>query len=159
MGTSLFESNLKNLSENTSEKPDNWQLIKKYYDERNVDLLAKELLKVDPTSRICGAEINTIEAAKSKKWLDLQNLIFLVSDTEAGRETGKVLKKYYERRDDLRLKNVEVKGVENLQDPSPKKFKTLGLRNLVRVIGNYINQWGIKNCAIDATGGYKAQIA
>lgn len=159
VGTSLFENNLKNLSENTVGKPNNWQLIKKYYDVKNFDLLAKELLKVDPTSRICGAEINTIEAAKSKKWLNLQNLIFLVSDTDAGRETGKLLKKYYAQRNDLTLKNVEVEEIKNLQDPEPKKFKTVGLRNLVRVIGFYLDKFGVKNCAIDATGGYKAQIA
>lgn len=159
VGTSLFESNLKNLSENTPDRPSNWQLIKKYYDEKNLDLLAKELSKVDPTSRVCGAEINTIEAAKSKKWLDLHNLVFLVSDTEAGHETGMTLKKYYGHRNDLDLKNVEVKEIENLQDPHPKKFKTVGLRNLVRVIGDYLNKYGTNKCAIDATGGYKAQIA
>jgi putative CRISPR-associated protein (TIGR02619 family) len=159
VGTSLFDSNLKNLSEKTLEKPENWQLIKKYYDEKKLKLLAKELLKVYPNLRICGAEINTIEAAKSKKWLNLENLIFLVSDTDAGRDTGKVLEYYYKQRTDLKLKNVEVKDIENLQDPEPKKFKTIGLRNLVSTIGDYLSRFGTENCAIDATGGYKAQIA
>ncbi len=65
VGTSLFESNLKNLSHTTADKPTNWGSIKKYYDEQNYVLLANELLKIDPNSRICGAEINTIEAAKT----------------------------------------------------------------------------------------------
>lgn len=159
VGTSLFESNLKNLSESTPDKPENWEFIKKYYEQKNLDLLAKELLNVDPNARICGAEINTIEASKTKKWLELENIIFLISDTEAGRQTGQVLKKYYEGRPDLNLKNVLVREVEKLQDPEPRKFKTEGLRNLVRAIGEYLQRFGIQSCAIDATGGYKAQIA
>lgn len=159
VGTSLFESNLKNLSENTPDRPENWQLIKKYFDSNNYKQLANELLKVDPNSRICGAEINTIEAAKSKKWLNLENLIFLISDTDAGRKTGEVLENYFLLREDLHLKIIEKKEIENLQDPEPKKFKTIGLRNLVRVMGVYLKRFGINNCAIDATGGYKAQIA
>lgn len=159
VGTSLFENNLKNLSVETLGKPENWELIKRYYEEKNINLLAIELLKVDPSSRICGAEINTIEEAKSKRWLDLQNLIFLVSDTTAGNDTGNLLKRYYEKRKDLNLRNIEIQKVEHLQDTEPKKFKTLGLRNLVRSIGDYLKRFGIENCAIDATGGYKAQIA
>lgn len=159
VGTSLFESNLKNLSENTQGKPDNWNFIKQYFLEGNLKLIADELLKIDPSSRICGAEINTIEAAKTKKWLSLENLIFLVSDTESGRNTGKVLEYYYSQRKDFNLKNIEVKVIDYLQDAEPQKFKTIGLRNLVRVIGEYISKFGAKNCSIDATGGYKAQIA
>jgi len=159
VGTSLFESNLKNLSESSPNLPPNWRALKKYFEEKNYPLLAKELLKVDPNHRICGAEINTIEAAKIKEWLRIENLIFLVSDTEAGRDTGKVLKYYFEQRGDIPIKNIEVRGIEKLQDPNPKKFKTEGLRNLVQAIGDYLHRFGVINCAIDATGGYKAQIA
>lgn len=159
VGTSLLESNLKNLSEVSLHKPNNWSQIKKYYNERNNVLLAKELLQVNPNDRICGAEINTIEAAKTKKWLNIENLIFLVSDTEAGRNTGDVLCNYYYNRKDLELKNIEVQEIEDLQDIEPKKFKTQGLRNLVRRIGDYLARFGLNNCTIDATGGYKAQIA
>ncbi len=159
VGTSLFESNLKNLSESSPNLPSNWRTLKKYFEEKKYPLLAKELLSVDPNNRICGAEINTIEAAKFKEWLRIENLIFLVSDTEAGRETGKVLKYYFDQRRDIPIKNIEVRGIEKLQDPNPKKFKTEGLRNLVQAIGDYLYRFGVINCAIDATGGYKAQIA
>ena len=159
VGTSLFESNLKRLSEDTADKPDNWRELKKFFEEKNWKKLANELLKINPKKRICSAEINTIEEAKNKKWLELQNIIFLVSDTEAGRSTGEVLKVYFENRDDLKLKHVEYRVVDDLQDQFPKKFKTNGLRNLVRVMGEYIGKYGAENIAIDATGGYKAQIA
>lgn len=159
VGTSLFESNLKRLSESSPERPENWQAIKTQFDNGNWNELAKELLKVNPSNRTCGAEINTIEEVKKKKWLELENLILLVSDTEAGKNTGYVLKKYFEGRNDLNLKQVEYKEVEHLQDAEPTKFKIHGLRNLVRVIGDFIQRFGKEKIAIDATGGYKAQIA
>ncbi len=159
VGTSLFESNLKQLSGKSPESPKNWQEMKKQFDNSNWKGLVKELLKVEPSSRICGAEINTIEQARKKKWLKLDNLILLVSDTEAGKNTGYVLKKYFESRGDLDLKQVEFRVVKKLQDAKPIDFKIHGLRNLVRVIGNVVQRFGQKSIAIDATGGYKAQIA
>lgn len=159
VGTSLFESNLKRLSESSPECPENWQEIKTQFDNSNWNELAKELLKVNPSNRTCGAEINTIEEAKKKKWLELNNLILLVSDTEAGRNTGYVLKKYFEGRDDLSLQQVEFKVIDQLQDSIPKDFKIHGLRNLVRFVGDFIHRFRSENIAIDATGGYKAQIA
>lgn len=159
VGTSLLESNLKHLSEKTQNKPNNWKEIKKYYEENNWNLLAKEILKIDPSIRICGAEINTINEARSKKWLDLQNLFLMVSDTQFGEDTGQVLKKYYKYRKDLNFKNIEVIKVKDLQDERPKDFKILGLRNLVREFGKIVKRIGIEQIAIDATGGYKAQIA
>ncbi|MDW8301767.1 MAG: putative CRISPR-associated protein [Bacteroidia bacterium] len=159
VGTSLFESNLKRLSESSPECPENWKEIKTQFDNENWNELAKELLKVHPSNRNCGAEINTIEEAKKKKWLELNNLVFLVSDTEAGKNTGYVLKKYFEGRNDLNLKQVEFKVIEQLQDANPNNFKIHGLRNLVRVVGDLIQRFGNETIAIDATGGYKAQIA
>jgi len=159
VGTSLFESNLKRLLESSPECPENWEAIKAQFDNSNWNELAKELLKVNPSNRTCGAEINTIEEAKKKKWLELNNLILLVSDTEAGKNTGYVLKKYFEGRDDLNLQQVEFEVIDQLQDAIPKDFKIHGLRNLVRSVGDFIQRFGNENIAIDATGGYKAQIA
>lgn len=159
VGTSLFESNLKRLSDEKTDKPENWEKVKMYFDSQNWSNLTTELLKIEPSERILGAEINTIEESKKKKWLDITNLFFLVSDTEAGINTGEVLKKYFENRVDLDLNQVEYKVIEKLQDKEPKDFKTHGLRNLVREVGNYIQRFGNENIAIDATGGYKAQIA
>jgi CRISPR/Cas system-associated protein Csm6 len=100
VGTSLFEANISRLSETTQDAPNNWKSIKEAYDERNWNKLADELLKVDASSRLCGAEINTIEEIKKKKWISLENIIFLVSDTDTGRNTGEFLKAYFERRKD-----------------------------------------------------------
>ena len=159
VGTSLFEGNLKRLSGDSPGRPENWKEIKAQYDKSNWIELSKLLLKVNPENRTCGAEINTIEESRKKKWLDLKRLIFLVSDTEPGRNTGKVLKSYFKGRKDLGLEEVEYREIEKLQDSKPVAFKTHGLRNLVREIGNIVQQHGKDQVAIDATGGYKAQIA
>lgn len=159
VGTSLFESNLKRLSHDTPNKPSNWEAIRQAYDAKQWKALARELLAVNPRERVCGAEINTIAESLKKKWLALENLIFFVSDTEIGEQTGKVLCEYFTQRHDLKLGNVEYVKVTDLQDVDPNRFKRHGLLNLVRELGEYIQKYGAQNVAIDATGGYKAQIA
>lgn len=159
VGTSLFMSNLNHLSEDNTANIESWKELKDAYDNENWSMLVKEMLKVNPNQRVMGAEINTIEESRKKNWLDINNIIFLVSDTQAGVNTGYVLKKYFELRDDLKLNQVEFKVIKDLQDAKPKEFKSHGLRNLVREVGTIIQRFGNYNVAIDATGGYKAQIA
>lgn len=160
VGTSLFEANLRQLSEKTADAPENWFDIRQAYDSCSWKKLAQELLRVDPAKRLCGAEINTIQEVKGKNWLSLENIIFLVSDTPNGKNTGEVLQHYFQNRVDLSLRVVEYRVVDQLQDERPKDFKIHGLRNLVRNIGDYIQRFGGPDyLAIDATGGYKAQIA
>lgn len=160
VGTSLFDSNLSKLSNETKDAPENWFNIRQAYDSYNWKKLAQELLRVDPAKRLCGAEINTIQEVKGKNWLSLENIIFLVSDTPNGKNTGEVLQHYFRNRNDLSLRVVEYRIVDQLQDERPIDFKIHGLRNLVRNIGDYIQRFGGPDyLAIDATGGYKAQIA
>jgi putative CRISPR-associated protein (TIGR02619 family) len=160
VGTSLFDVNISRLSATTSNAPENWASIKEAYDKKNWDKLADELLKLKPSSRLCGAEINTIEEIRKKKLISLENIVFFVSDTATGRDTGQFLKIYFEKCEDLKLRSVEYQVVERLQDERPADFKTHGLRNLVREMGKYIVKCGgPEHIAIDATGGYKAQIA
>lgn len=110
---------------------------------------------------ICGAEINSIASLYKKGWLDLKQIVFLVSDTEDGLNMGKMLQSYYEARSkELVLKQVTYQKVERLQDENPREFKSRGLRNLVRTMGWEIQKaGGSSRVAINATGGYKAQIA
>ncbi len=163
VGTSLFEANLKNLRSNADRNPAsvpaNWSALLGAYQTKNWITLVNELLKVDPSSRVCGAEINTVEEMRKQKWWSLENLYFLVSDTVEGENTGQVLKGYFAKRADLKLKEVDFTKIEKLQDTNPQEFKTHGLRNLVREIGKYLQRFGTEQVAIDATGGYKAQIA
>lgn len=160
VGTSLFEGNLKRLCETTANKPENWAELKDAYQTQNWSRLTSELLKIPPTARTCGAEINTVEEIRKKSWLSIENLVFLVSDTPNGQATGKVLADYFKQRKDLGLRTIEYATVDELQDERPQDFKIHGLRNLVRTIGEYVQRFGGSDCVtIDATGGYKAQIA
>ena len=110
---------------------------------------------------MCGAEINSITSICGKKLLDHQKrLIFLVSDTEDGKKTGDLLKMYYEKSSNpLPFERVEVRVLEGLRDDDVKAFKQQGLKNLVREISTEVRNFSPEVIAINATGGYKAQIS
>ncbi len=159
VGTSLF-GNLGRLSARTPDNPPNWRAVRQAFDRGEWNRLAKELVTLDPTARLCGAEINTIAEIGKKDRLALERIVFLVSDTPDGNNTGRLLQDYCKQRTDLGLRAVDYHVIEQLQDERPKDFKQHGLRNLVRLAGECINKaGGPAHVAIDATGGYKAQIA
>ncbi len=160
VGTSLFNGNLKQLNPEKTDLPTNWQELRQAYQSQSWKKLARELSKCDPSSRICGAEINALEQILTHKNINLERLIFFVSDTDLGINTGKVLKEYFKNRKDLNLRYIESVTIKDLQDKDPKRFAVSGLRNLVQKMGDEINKaGGHQFCAIEATGGYKAQIA
>lgn len=134
--------------------------LTKPYEEGNYAQIAKRLLDLSPGDRACGAEINSVEEIRTKRQLELQNIILLVSDTKDGRTIGSILKLYFEKWGNLNLNTVEASVIDELQDERPKDFRTHGLRNLVRRIGEHVQRFGgSRHVVIDATGGYKAQIA
>lgn len=159
VGTSLIESNLKNLSSSMPNRPENWSKLKEYFDTKNYSQLVKELIKIEPSHRICGAEINTIYENISKNRIMPERIVFLVSDTDSGKETGILLTHYFKESDYFIIPDVNYQVIEKLQDSNPKEFKTKGLRNLVSSMGDLIQKYGSEKIVIDATGGYKAQIA
>lgn len=173
VGTSLIE-NLKKLPDSAdkfygefiSSGAENveWPAIQRIlhtYKSSQWRQLGIALKAVPDTARLCGAEINSIAALNRKGWLDLSRIFFFVSDTSDGEHTGEILKAYYEERSkELGLQRVKYQRIEQLQDERPWDFRTLGLRNLVREVGKVIHEAGGPSfAAIDATGGYKAQIA
>lgn len=159
VGTSLLKGSLRQLPQNSSRKPDNWQQITGAYQIKNWDALAGALLKVDPGHKICGAEINTIEQIRNYPGVCLENLIFLVSDTPLGNNTGQVLERYFQNRN-LGLKTVESHVVRHLQAERPRDFQIFGLRNLVLETARHLHRFkGPDYAALNATGGYKAQSA
>lgn len=160
VGTSLLEGNVRNLTGEAPGAPENWRELRGAYEKEDWEALATELLKIPPAERVMGAEINTIEQARKKHWLSLEHLVFLVSDTPSGRNTGRVLREYFGRREDLGLKSVEYAVINELQDERPTAFKVQGLRNMVREAGRHVQRHGgPERVAFDATGGYKAQTA
>ncbi len=136
--------------------------LRKFLEAQEWGQLGRVLAGVEPTARICGAEINSVAELVRRQHVDLQHIHLLVSDTQDGRNVGKLLESYFTERtgrDLPSLETVEYHVVEGLQDEHPPRFKTVGLRNLVRQIGELVVRHGAKNVRIDATGGYKAQIA
>lgn len=150
VGTSLFQSNLEKVRE--EERPDLYAA----YRGKDWDAVAALLAEEDACGRLCGAEINSVESLLKLGLVDVRpRLIFFHSDTDLGRDICSVLCAYYA----LRGINAEGVCIEQLQDQDPEAFCRQGLRELAkavcRVVRDYSPQW----CAINATGGYKAQIA
>ncbi len=86
MRTLQDRKKLENILENT----------KNFYYSKNWSQLAKQLVQLPPDIRLCGAEINSVEAMIRKKFLGAERdrLILLVSDTDDGNAIGSVLKSY-----------------------------------------------------------------
>ncbi|NBD31911.1 MAG: putative CRISPR-associated protein [Cyanobacteria bacterium] len=150
VGTSLL-NNLKRSEETiqTALSQQNWQQIALYLNQQH------------NTDRVCGAEINSITRICEKQLLNRQErLILLVSETEDGQATGQLLKQYYQHRDNpIPFKTVEVRVLKGLRDDNVNAFRQEGLKNLVREISTEVNKFSPETIAINATGGYKAQIS
>lgn len=159
VGTSLLTNIDRSKPEESGVSADLHEKLRQARQSDDTAALAKLLLEIDPTSRICGAEINSIEDALRNKSLSLRHLFLFVSDTADGRKMGDVLTRYYRARKDLDLETGEFVAVQKLQDENPKDFKIHGLRNLVREMGKVIQRYTPERIIINATGGYKAQIA
>ena len=119
----------------------------------------------DPeTATVYGSEINsTVSLIKHFDKLDAGtfdpiNLYFFVSDTPVGEKIGSILKAFFEKDSELRFKNVQVVKIAKLSDTDEYAFGKEGLRNLVREFADVArkHRYGL---AVNATGGYKAQIA
>ena len=136
--------------------------VKTHYEEERWNRLGQQLTLLPPELRLCGAEINSIEAMIRKRFLseNRNRLILLVSDTKDGQAIGNVLTSYFSHKKcKIGFSACEFLTVHGLQDEKPLIFQREGLTNLVRLLGEQLRKWGTESIAINATGGYKAQIA
>jgi len=159
VGTSLFASNLDGLVRklNDGSIDDRLKPLAEAYRDRNWNDLADHLGELSPSERMCGAEINSLHSLLQHHYaVSNAGVYFFYSATPAGRDTAKVLVRYYEQHGHAPVVGVEV---VDLQDEDPKRFRTKGLRNLARELCRVVRERGPSACAINATGGYKAQIA
>ncbi len=159
VGTSLFRPNLEGLTKaaaGTGLAEDLLRLARGYQ-QRDWPAVAGELARLPASDRTCGAEINSIASMIAKGYIPGDcGLFFLHSDTEDGHSIAAVLKSYYQAKGHSPVETVVVR---DLQEQDPRRFRTRGLRNLAREIGRVIRGRSAAACAINATGGYKAQIA
>ena len=156
IGTSLLYPNLSNL---IKERQTNLTLaaLSKAYSEKNWSEVATQLHEIKPTERLCGAEINSITDLLEQRFIERGYLHLFHSDTDDGKVIAEILKSYFT----TARWRVRTHCVEGLRDDNPELFRTQGLRNLAKFFGEQVRE-SRKNfipCAINATGGYKAQIA
>jgi len=155
VGTSLFFPNLSSLKRDDADAA-KAELASAYAAE-DWARVAEGLERLRPMDRLCGAEINSLACLVDRGHVAKDaNLFFCHSDTDDGRAIGEVLRRYY-----LNAGHtvVELRQIADLQDSDPRRFRTRGLRNLAKEICAVIRDYLAVNCAINATGGYKAQIA
>lgn len=133
---------------------------KDLFEQNNFESIAKKLLEKDPDERRrISAEINSIESIVDEKFiLELKNLHILISDTETGKKIGEILKIYFQNSKKYKFENVLVEKIERLDDSNRNDFKRYGLKNLIKKMAE-INRKNYGKTLINATGGYKAQIA
>jgi putative CRISPR-associated protein (TIGR02619 family) len=159
VGTSLFRPNLEGLKKELAAGTiqDDLRSLAQAYQQHDWPALSRELARLPPSARTCGAEINSIASMIEKEYVPADcGLFFLHSDTPDGQSIAAILKSYYQGKGHT---PVEIIDVPDLQDQEPKRFRTKGLRNLARKICGVIRERSAAACAINATGGYKAQIA
>ncbi|MBV5310881.1 putative CRISPR-associated protein [Chromatium okenii] len=171
VGTSLLWPNLKELP--NAETYESWLKKQPSVDQPHLTLdrvlaladaaqrkdtraIAAQLVKLPGATRLCGAEINSINDLIEREYCEVgSSLYFCHSDTNDGGYVAEIIRHYY-----LKLGYpIELDSIEDLQDQDPKRFRTKGLRNLAKTVCRIIREHGAPYCAINATGGYKAQIA
>ena len=155
VGTSLFRPNLAGLRADDPEP--NRQALARAYAAGDWEAVAAGLGTHGPTDRLCGAEINSLASLVAKGYAAADaNLVFCHSDTADGQAIGRILEVYFRRAGHT---SVQARTITDLQDRDARLFRTRGLRNLAREVCKVIRDYGAASCAINATGGYKAQIA
>ncbi len=171
VGTSLTESNLKHLRENMAKdhvKPEDKKTIPTgfeafgealavAYEKKDWAGVAAVLGQFPLTLRLCGAEVNSIASLIANGYSPADcGIYFFHSDTSDGKNIADVLVRLYAARGHSPVAAVPV---PDLQDADPKRFRTKGLRNLAKLLCGKVREHSAEACAINATGGYKAQIA
>ncbi len=133
-----------------------WREFRDHYDEPHCTSLKAILKDLDHSDKRLGAELTSIRSLINQGILSARNrLVFLVSDTQEGAFIGDVLSAVGQQWG-FRTESHKIK---KLQGDDPKAFAQ-GLRNLVKKIAEiYRNREDSEPFAINATGGYKAQIS
>lgn len=152
IGTSFYT----NLSKLKDTDPDTTlAALAQAYSLKDWQRVAELLHDLESTERLCGAEINSVTDLLKQGFIEQGHLHLLHSDTCDGRAIAKTLQFYFQ----LDGWQVTTHCVEGLRDDDPRAFRTHGLRNLAKIFGERVRETGAEFCAINATGGYKAQIA
>jgi len=159
VGTSLFYPNLEGLKTalSTGKIRSEHRALAEAYAQQEWTAVAQQLTGIDAEERLCGAEINSITSLLLHNYIAQDcGMFFLHSDTPNGQAIAHVLRQYYRAQGHALVETIKV---EDLQDQDPRRFRTKGLRQLARELCKILRERTPAACAINATGGYKAQIA
>jgi putative CRISPR-associated protein (TIGR02619 family) len=171
VGTSLFFPNLAGLRRtlaDDSAKPDDKKAVKPAlrpiaeqlagaYEAKDWPAVARHLAELPATERLCGAEVNSVASLISNGYTEPNaGAFFFHSDTDDGRAIASVLVELFRLRGHAPCAAV---CIPDLQDADPKRFRTKGLRNLAKLLAAKVREYGPAACALNCTGGYKAQVA
>ncbi len=159
LGTSLFHPNLESLKGQLQigEIRDDRRVLAEAYRDADWANVASALTRIPASERVCGAEINSVDSMIQRGHAPPDcGLLLFHSATRDGHAVSLVLQHYYKAQGHSPVERIEV---PDLQDEDAKRFRTHGLRNLVRKMCGVIRERSAAACAINATGGYKAQIA
>jgi putative CRISPR-associated protein (TIGR02619 family) len=159
VGTSLLRPNLDGLLRRLEDDqlPSALRPLAQAHAARDPAAVARHLAALTPDDHLCGAEINSVASLLDKGFVTADcGLYFFHSATDDGRAIAAVLTAYFRGRGHRPVEAVEV---ADLQDADARRFRTLGLRHLARELCRVVRDHSAAACAIDATGGYKAQIA
>ena len=159
VGTALI-NNLKNDERKRFKKyVETPEAIEKALNSKeSINFIVSELLTHDMSDKILGPEINSTSSLLQRGVISPDNMFLIVSDTIEGEFEGRILKRYFEHeKQKTRFKKVEIKRIEGLQSQDEHKFRNKGLRNLVCAFAEIIQAHD--EVVINATGGYKAEIA
>jgi len=150
VGTSML-GNLKTLK--AEDQP---ELLRAFV-ARDWQALGRALADLPGNLPVCGAEVNSVASMIEHGYAARDcGIFFFHSDTDDGRNLAGALTECFRRRGHAPVEAVQV---PDLQDSDPRRFRTHGLRNLARLLCKTIRERSAQACAINATGGYKAQIA
>ncbi len=133
-----------------------WKELGHTFDDQHRMALIAALHNLPEEDRRLGAELTSIRSLIKQGIVSPGNrLVFLVSDTQEGAFVGDVLSAVGQQWGF----HTESHVIKKLQGDDPKAFAQ-GLRNLVKKIAElYRNRRDTEAMAINATGGYKAQIS
>lgn len=157
VGTSLIRTQIGRLSTLSRPLDSLEQRLLAAQKSQDWQSMAAALAELSPDDVRCGAEVNSLHLMRSHIRVATDpRIVLMISDTEAGRQTGCVLRHLLPL---FGFSSVKLLTIVGLTDADPQVFRRIGLRNLAREICTSIRNYGSEFCAINATGGYKAQIA
>jgi len=115
------------------------------------------LASVGDSPRVLGAEVGSLVALRGEaRYQGVTTVHLLHSDTAEGAGCARALQALLAVREGLLCHLVSI---AELRGDREDRFRTGGLRNLVTALARIVASHGTAGLVVNATGGYKAQIA